>query len=81
MAKLVTLDPAKVCSRTTALFDEQTETYVLKSYGCDISISPKDKKIFSSSPKGNVLLDKLDSALTLLCIWPLHIHSRFQENS
>jgi hypothetical protein len=65
-AKLVTLEPAKVCRRATAHFDERTETYTLTSYGCDISISPKDKKIFSSSPKGNVLLNKLDSALTLL---------------
>ena len=65
-AKLVTLDPAEVCRRTTAGFDEQKETYTLTSYGCDISISPKDKKIFSSSPKSNALLDKLDSALTLL---------------
>jgi len=64
--KLVTLDPAKVCRRTTARFDEQTETYSLTCYGCDISISPRDKKIFSSSPKGDVLLDKLDSTLTLL---------------
>jgi hypothetical protein len=65
-AKLVTLDPANVCRRTTARFDKQTETYTLKSYGCDVSISPKDKKLFSSSPKGNVLLNKLDPALTLL---------------
>ena len=65
-AKLVTLDPAEVSRRTTARFDEQTETYTLTSYGCDVFISPKDKKIFSSSPKSDVLLDKLDSALTLL---------------
>jgi hypothetical protein len=72
-AKLVTLDPAEVCHRATARFDKQTETYTLKSYGCDISVSPKDKKIFSSSPKGNALLDRLDSALTLLwCLASAH---------
>jgi hypothetical protein len=65
-AKLATLDPAEVCHRAMAHFDKQTETYTLKSYGCDISVSPRDKKIFSSSPKGDALLDKLDSALTLL---------------
>ncbi len=65
-AKLATLDPAKVCHRVAAHFDEQTETYSLESYGCDISISPRDKKIFSSSPKGDDLLSKVDASLTLL---------------
>jgi hypothetical protein len=64
--KLATLDPARVCRRTTARFDEQTETYTLESYGCDISISSSDKKIFSSSPKGDDLLSKVDASLTLL---------------
>jgi hypothetical protein len=64
--KLATLDPARVCRRTTARFDEQTETYTLESYGCDISISPRDKKIFSSSPKGDDLLSKVDASLALL---------------
>ena len=73
-AKLATLDPAEVCRRAMAHFDEQTETYTLKSYGCDVSISPRDKKIFSSSPNGNALLEKLDSELTLL--WYLaSVHS------
>jgi hypothetical protein len=65
-AKLATLDPAEVCRRAMAHFDEQTETYTLKSYGCDISISPRDKKIFSSSPKGDDLLGKVDASLALL---------------
>jgi hypothetical protein len=65
-AKLATLDPAKVCRRAVAPFDEQTETYSLESFGCDISISPRGKKIFSSSPKGDDLLSKVDASLTFL---------------
>jgi hypothetical protein len=65
-AKLATLDPAKVCRRTSAGFDKQAEIYTLKSYGCDISISPGDKRIFSSSPKGEELLGKVDASLTFL---------------
>ncbi len=49
-----------------AHFDEQTDTYTLKSYGRDISISPRDKKIFSSSPKSDDLLGKVDASLTFL---------------
>ena len=65
-AKLATLRPAEVCRRAMAHFDEQTETYTLKSYGCDISISPRDKKIFSSLPKGGELLEKVDASLAFL---------------
>jgi hypothetical protein len=65
-AKLATLEPAKVCLRTTAHFDEQAEAYSLESYGCEISISPRDKKIFGNSPKGDELLSKVDAPLTLL---------------
>jgi hypothetical protein len=68
-AKLATLDPARVCRRASARFDEETATYSLESYGCDLSISPKDKKISSSSPKGDELLNKVDAALTL--VWYL----------
>jgi hypothetical protein len=64
--KLATLDPAEVCCRTTARFDDRTETYALESFGSEIAISPRDKKIFSNSPEGNALLDKLDPALTIL---------------
>lgn len=65
-AKLATLDPTEVCRRAMAHFDEQTDTYTLKSYGRDISISPRDKKIFSSSPKSDDLLGKVDASLTFL---------------
>ena len=65
-AKLITLDPAKVCPRTTAHFDDRTATYTLRSCGCEISISTNEKKISSDSPNGSLLLDKLDPAVTLL---------------
>ncbi len=65
-AKLATLDPARVCRRTTARFDEQTGAYTLGSYGCEISISPGDMKIFSNSSQGDDLLRKVDASLTLL---------------
>ena len=65
-AKLTTLDPAEVCRRTSARFDERTETYSLESYGCDIHISPRDKRISSDSQRGTDLLGKVDATLTFL---------------
>ncbi len=75
-AKLVTLDPANVCRRATARYDEQAETYTFQSFGCEISISPKNKKIFSNSPEGKALLNKLGPVLnrldpTLTLLWHL----------
>jgi hypothetical protein len=67
--KLAALDPSRVCRRTSARFDEETETYTLESYGCELSLSPGEKKISSTSPQGDELLDKLDASLTL--VWYL----------
>ena len=68
-AKLVELDPTRVCRRTSARFDAETATYALESYGCELSISTRDRKIFSCSPRGDELLRKVDAALTL--VWYL----------
>jgi len=65
-AELVTLDPARVCRRTTARFDAPMQAYALESFGCEIFISPRDKKIFSNSSQGEDLLRKVDASLTLL---------------
>ena len=68
-AKLATQDPTEVCRRTHASFDEQTETYSLKSFGCEISVSPAEKRISSSSPEVADLLGKVDATLTY--VWYL----------
>ena len=65
-AKLATLDPAEVCRRAKARFDEQTETYLLESYGCDISVSSRERTISSDSPELVELLTKVDASLTYL---------------
>ncbi|MBW2494017.1 MAG: DUF3786 domain-containing protein [Deltaproteobacteria bacterium] len=65
-AKLATLDPVRVCCRAEVRFDEQAETYALESYGCEISVSPREKKIFSDSPRGADLLDRVDASLAIL---------------
>ena len=68
-AKLATLDPAEVCRRASARFDERTGTYLLESFGCDISVSPRERKISSSSPEVADLLGRVDATLTY--VWYL----------
>lgn len=65
-ARLTTLDPAEVCGRTAARFDERSGTYSLDCYGCEIHVLPRDKRIFSNTQQGSELLGKVDASLSLL---------------
>lgn len=67
--KLARSYPERVCSRTAATFDAPTRTYTVQSYGCDISVSPEDRRIFSGSAEGEELIAKIDPTFPL--IWYL----------
>jgi hypothetical protein len=56
---LGTREPHSVCTRALADFQSDSGIYTLKSYGVDISISLQDKKIFTNSPEGAILLQRL----------------------
>jgi len=56
---LADLDPAEVCRRTDAAFDAASGLYLLKSFGKDFSVSPRERKIFSHSPGGEIFLQRL----------------------
>jgi len=67
--KLATLDPERVCRRTAATFDARTRRYRVRSYGCEIDVSPGDRRISSRSPKGEELIAELDPTFPL--VWYL----------
>ncbi|MCL4475200.1 MAG: DUF3786 domain-containing protein [Nitrospirae bacterium] len=56
---LTGLDPGEVCRRTDATFDPAEGLYMLKSFGKDFSVSPRERKIFSHSPGGEIFLQRL----------------------
>ena len=53
------LDPLDVCKHANVLYDKDTASYLLKSFGFDFSISPLKKEIKNLSEKGEILTKKL----------------------
>jgi hypothetical protein len=53
------LDPAEVCKRAGVLYDKKADSYLLKSFGFDFSISPGKKEIRNVSEKGEVVTKRL----------------------
>jgi hypothetical protein len=47
-----------VCSRTNAAFDTSSGLYTVRSFGRDIFVSPRERKIFSDSPMIDTLLKR-----------------------
>lgn len=58
-ATLESLGLSDISRRTDAIFDNASGLYMLKSFGKDFSISPKEKKIFSSAPGSDIFLQRL----------------------
>lgn len=56
---LTNLEPDEVCRRTDATFDAAAGLYLLKSFGRDFFVSPRERKIFSHSPGGEIFLQRL----------------------
>lgn len=57
--RLLNLDPADVCKRAGALYDGDTASYLLQSFGFDFSISPLKREIKNVSEKGEILVKRL----------------------
>jgi hypothetical protein len=57
--KLLELAPADVCKRAGVLYDEETTSYRVKSFGFDFSISPQKRKIKNLSEKGEIFTKRL----------------------
>jgi hypothetical protein len=56
---LLRLEPADVCKRAGVLYDRETSSYILKSFGFDFSVSPSKREIKNLSEKGEVFTKRL----------------------
>jgi hypothetical protein len=56
---LLRLEPADVCKRAGVLYDRETATYILKSFGFDFSVSPSKREIKNLSEKGEIFMKRL----------------------
>jgi hypothetical protein len=68
---LANLDPGDVCRRAQTVFDRAEGLYTLKSFNRNISVSPRDKKFFSSGVKNDALLQRLGYFSRLSFLWYL----------
>ena len=66
-----TLDPEDVARRAGVEFHEKTVSYNIRSFGMDITISPKEKIISSSSARSDMLLGTLKDFSRLSLLWYL----------
>jgi hypothetical protein len=64
-------DPDDICIKAQVNFDKASGIYTLRSYSWDISVSVKDRKIFSGDPASDLLLHKLGHFSRLSVLWYL----------
>jgi hypothetical protein len=68
---LGTLKPEDVCRAALVAFDESAASYQVTSFGMNVIVSVRDKKISSTAPGSDVLLGKLGSFFRLSVLWYL----------
>jgi hypothetical protein len=64
-------DPAEVCRNASVRFSASSGCYLIKSFGAEITISPRDKKIIGSNQTGELLLTRLGYFSKLSILWYL----------
>jgi hypothetical protein len=68
---LSTLKPEEVCRAASVSYDALSESYRIKSFGMDFSVSVREKGITSASAGSEVLLQKLGYFFKLSILWYL----------
>lgn len=68
---LSTLKPADVCKAASVVYDALSMNYRVTSFGMDFIVSVRDKKIYSTASRSEVLLGKLGSFFRLSLLWYL----------
>lgn len=57
--RLLRLEPADVCKKAGVIYDRETVSYILKSFGFDFSVSPLKREIKNLSEKGEIFTKRL----------------------
>jgi hypothetical protein len=68
---LAACDPADVCRRAAVDRDPASGTYQLRSFGCGFSIDPRERRILSLEPEGEVFLTRYAYFFRLSALWYL----------
>jgi hypothetical protein len=68
---LATMEPREVCRAAAVSYDAVSESYGIKSFGMDFSVSMREKVITSASAGSELLLQKLGYFFRLSVLWYL----------
>jgi hypothetical protein len=68
---LASLSPTEVCRAAAVSYDSAVGVYTVRSYGMEFHVSPREKKISSSAPGSNLLLERLGEFSRLSILWYL----------
>jgi hypothetical protein len=68
---LATMEPREVCRAAAVSYDAVSESYGIKSFGMDFSVSMREKAITSASAGSELLLQKLGYFFRLSVLWYL----------
>jgi hypothetical protein len=72
---MASLDRSVICKNASVLFDEKSGCFLLKSFCTDIYINPGERTVTSSSPEGEILINKYGYFFVHSCLWYL-IHAK-----
>jgi len=68
---LMGLRPKDVCVTAAVDYETAYSRYIIESFGMDFIVSPREKKISSTSPRSDVLLGRLGHFFRLSILWYL----------
>jgi Domain of unknown function (DUF3786) len=68
---LMGLDPADVCRNAPAAFDDESGTYILRSFCTDFSVNLRKRIIESPVPQGEVIIKRYGYFFIHSCLWYL----------
>ncbi len=68
---LSTSDPDEVCKRAAVSYDPAEKTFLLKSFGADITVSPADQGLLTRSQAGELLIGRFGYFSKLSILWYL----------
>ncbi len=68
---LATLKPDDVCRTAAVSYTRASETYLIRSFGMDFAVSPREKRITSSAAGSDILLRRFGHFFRLSLLWYL----------
>jgi hypothetical protein len=72
---LSSLEPAVVCRNASVLFEENTVSYIVKSFCYDFSVCPARKSLKGVNPSAQYLIDRYGYFCIHSCLWYL-VHAK-----